>query len=312
MTSPPRSMLFLMLLLVAGGTAGRAWSADTPQATSLFGQPLYTPAPSPEALAKYQAAKDDYEADSGNADKLIWYGRRAAYAGRFDEAIRIYSVGVRKFPQDARILRHRGHRYITTRQFDKAIADFEKAYGLIAGKKDEIEPDGAPNARNIPLTTLGSNIRYHLGLAYYLKHDWKKALRFYGEEIRLADNDDRRIAADYWYYQILRRMGDDKKAAAFLKTVPEKPDLIENETYWRALRLDKGEITEAEATKDGAKDPAGVAVAYGAANYHLIRGDKSGAFQRLNAIVDDTAGWAGFGYIAAESDLAFYKARATK
>ncbi len=312
MTSPLRSMLFLMLLLAAGGTAGRAWAADTPQATSLFGQPLYTPAPSPETLAKYQAAKADYEADLGSADKLIWYGRRAAYVGRFDEAIRIFSEGARKFPQDARILRHRGHRYITTRQFDKAIADFEKAYALIAGKKDEIEPDGAPNARNIPLTTLGSNIRYHLGLAYYLKHDWKKALRFYGEEVKLADNDDRRISADYWYYQILRRMGDDRKARDFLKTVPEKPELIENETYWRALRLDKGEITEAEATKDGAKDPAGVAVAYGVANYHLVNGDRKGAFERMNAIVDDTPGWAGFGYIAAESDLAFYKARTPK
>lgn len=310
MTSPLRSMLFLMLLLVAGATASRA--ADAPQATSLFGQPLYTPAPSPETLAKYQAAKADYEADPGNADKLIWYGRRAAYAGDLKEAIRIFSEGARKFPQDARILRHRGHRYITTRQFGKAIADFEKAYALVAGKKDEIEPDGAPNARNIPLTTLGSNIRYHLGLAYYLKHDWKKALRFFGEEVQLADNDDRRISADYWYYQILRRMGDEKQAAVFLKTVPEKPDLIENETYWRALRLDKGEITETEAMKDGAKDPAGIAVAYGVANYHLISGDKAGAFQRMNAMVDDVSGWAGFGYIAAESDLAFYKARTGK
>lgn len=304
--------MFVALLLAAAGIADRAGAADTPQATSLFGQPLYTPAPSPEALAKYQAAKADYEADPGNADKLIWYGRRAAYAGQFDEAIRIFSEGARKFPADARILRHRGHRYITTRQFDKAIADFQKAYALIANKKDEIEPDGAPNARNIPLTTLGSNIRYHLGLAYYLKHDWKKALRFYGEEIKLADNDDRRIAADYWYYQILRRMGDDRHAAAFLTTVPEKPELIENETYWRALQLDKGEITEAEAMKGGAKDPAGVAVAYGVANYHLINGDKAGAFQRMNAMVDDTSGWAGFGYIAAESDLAFYKARQGK
>ena len=307
-----RLTMILALFMMIGGVLDRAGAADLPQATSLFGQPLTNPAPSPEAQAKYLAAKADYESDPGNADKLIWYGRRAAYAGDFQEAIRIFSEGVRKFPQDARILRHRGHRYITTRQFDHAVADFEKAYALIANKKDEIEPDGAPNARNIPLTTLGSNIRYHLGLAYYLKHDWKNARRVYGEEVKLADNDDRRISADYWYYQILRRMGDDKRAAAFLKTVPEKPDLIENETYWRALRLDKSEITEAEAMKDGANSPAGVAVAYGVANYHLISGDKEGAFQRMNAIVDNTAGWAGFGYIAAESDLAFYKARKAK
>ena len=95
MTTPLRAMLFLMLLLVAGAATGHA--ADAPQATSLFGQPLYTPAPSPETLAKYQAAKADYEADPGNADKLIWYGRRAAYAGDFKEAIRIFSDGVRNF-----------------------------------------------------------------------------------------------------------------------------------------------------------------------------------------------------------------------
>ncbi len=311
MTQLPRLMMFVALLLVAVSMAQPAGAADAPQAISLFGQPLYTPPPSPEAQTKYQTAKADYEADPGNADKLIWYGRRAAYAGRFDDAIRIYSEGVRKFPQDARILRHRGHRYITTRQFDKAIADFEKAYALIAGKKDEIEPDGAPNARGIPVSTLDGNIRYHLGLAYYLKHDWKNALRLYSEEVRLADNDDRRIAASYWVYQILRRMGEDRKASAFLKTVPQKPDLIENEAYWRVLRLDMGAITEAETQKDGAKDPSGIAVAYGVANHHLFGGDKSGAFKRMNDILD-TSGWADFGYIAAESDLAFYKARTTK
>ena len=52
--------------------------------------------------------------------------------------------------------------------------------------------------------------------------------------------------------------------------MPENPDLIENETYLRALRLDKGKITEDQAMKDGVKDPAGMAVAYGVANYHLI------------------------------------------
>ena len=98
-----RLAMFVTLLMVAGH--GRAGAAETPQATSLFGQPLTTPAPSAETQAKYQAAKKDYEADPGNADKLIWYGRRAAYAGDFQEAIRIFSDGVRKFPADARILR---------------------------------------------------------------------------------------------------------------------------------------------------------------------------------------------------------------
>jgi hypothetical protein len=42
--------------------------------------------------------------------------------------------------------RHRGHRYITLRCFDAAIADLEQASKLIKGKPGEIEPDGLPNA----------------------------------------------------------------------------------------------------------------------------------------------------------------------
>ena len=49
--------------------------------------------------------------------------------------------------------RHRGHRYISIRQFDRAIVDFEAAAGLIEGQENRIEPDGLPNTQNIPLTT---------------------------------------------------------------------------------------------------------------------------------------------------------------
>lgn len=298
------------LLLAAWGlVVQKSAAADAvPEATSLFGKSLYSGAPSAAALAKYQAAKADYEADSGNANKLIWYGRRTAYLGRFNDAIAIFSEGAKKFPMDARILRHRGHRYITTRQFDKAIADFERAHALIAEKKDEIEPDGAPNPRGIPVSTLNGNIRYHLGLAYYLKQDWKNARRLYAEELKFADNDDRRIAASHWYYMILRRMGANAEAAAFLRTVPEKPDLIENQAYLQVLRFDKGEISEDEAMKDGLDSPSGMAIAYGIANWHLYTGDRNGAFMRMNRIVDGR-GWGDFGYIAAEADLAAYKAR---
>ena len=61
--------------------------------------------------------------------------------------------------------RHRGHRYVSIREFDRAIADLEYAATLIEGTEDEIEPDGMPNAMNIPVSSLHSNIWYHLGLA---------------------------------------------------------------------------------------------------------------------------------------------------
>ena len=53
-----------------------------------------------------------------------------------------------------RFPRHRGHRYISIRQLDNAISDFEHAASMIDGQPNEIEPDGMPNARGIPVSTL--------------------------------------------------------------------------------------------------------------------------------------------------------------
>ena len=87
-----------------------------------------------------------------------------AYLGDYKKAIKIFSEGIEKFPEDARMYRHRGHRYISLRKLDLAIADLEKAAELIDGKEDRVEPDGIPNARGIPVSTTNRNIWYHLWL----------------------------------------------------------------------------------------------------------------------------------------------------
>jgi tetratricopeptide (TPR) repeat protein len=120
------------------------------QAISLLGDTLYAPELPPEVLADREAqlaeARADYEADPANADALIWYGRRTAYLGDYRTAIAIYSEGIEKHPTDPRLYRHRGHRYISVRRFDAAIADLERAASMIAGREDEIEPDGMPTS----------------------------------------------------------------------------------------------------------------------------------------------------------------------
>src|SRR5690349_16959693 len=128
--------------------------------------------PTPEA--KLAEAQEALRKNPDDADALIWVGRRTAYLGRYQEAIEIFSQGIAKHPEDARFYRHRGHRYITVRNLGPAIRDFEKAAALIEGKPDEVEPDGLPNAKNIPTSTLQSNVWYHLGLSYYLQGDFEK------------------------------------------------------------------------------------------------------------------------------------------
>jgi len=186
-----------------------------------------------EARAQAQLTPD-------SADAVLWLGRRIAYPGDYKEAIEIFSKGSAKFPKDARFYRHRGHRYITLRCFDDAIADLEKAAKLIKGKPDEVEPDGLPNAQNIPTSTLQSNIWYHLGLAYYLKGDFKKALKAYDECVKVSKNPDMLVATVHWLYMTARRSGNEKKAAKALALIVGEPQIIENPDYYRLIKLYQG------------------------------------------------------------------------
>jgi hypothetical protein len=68
---------------------------------------------------------------------------------------------------------------------------------LIANTPDQIEPDGLPNARNIPTSTLQSNIWYHLGLAHYLRHDFDRALDAYRKCLAVSKNPDGVVSASH-------------------------------------------------------------------------------------------------------------------
>jgi len=191
---------------------------------------------------KLAKAFDEYTRKKEDADSTIWLGRRTAYLGNYKDAIRLFGKGLVRFPNDARLWRHRGHRFITRRCFDEAISNLEKAAELIAGKPDQVEPDGIPNAKNTPVSTLHTNIWYHLGLAYYLKGDNLKAEHAYQEGLKAAKNDDMKAAFIYWQYMTLRRLGKDSEAKKLLETIPENTTVIENADYLKLIEMFKGKV----------------------------------------------------------------------
>lgn len=267
------------------------------------------PVLSDEAAKAYEAnlaiAREAYNKNPNVAEELIWYGRRTGYTGEYKEAIRIFTEGIRKFPNDARMYRHRGHRYITLRCFDDAIRDFETAAKLIKGRPDSVEPDGMPNARNIPTSTLQSNIWYHLGLAYYLKGDFKKAGHAYAECQKVSKNNDMLVATVYWRYMTLRRSGKAKEAKRLLDSLPKDLEVIENEDYLKLIKLNRGEDRPEDllSTIQGDANTLGSAsLGYGIGNYFLYNGDRERAMTVFRKIVEGNQ-WASFGYIAAEAEL---------
>ena len=230
-------------------------------------------------------------------------GRRAAYLGRYQEAIQLYTLGIERHPDDARLYRHRGHRYITTRQIDNAITDLEHAAWLTDGNADEVEPDGLPNARGIPTSTLQSNIWYHLGLARYLKGDYAGALEAYLQCLAVSSNRDMEAATRYWLFLTLERLGQADEASAVAAAVASDWDIIENHSYHRLLLLYGGEGSLAEVLSDEPGTIANTTAAYGVARWYAMQGMQSEAQETFEAILA-SGQWPAFGYIAAEADLA--------
>ncbi len=298
-------MITLLLVLVTTQQAERK-----PEATSLLGKPLYAAEQPAEARAKLEenlaAAKKEFDKDPANADAAIWVGRRTAYLGRFRDAIDVYSAAIARHPSEPRLLRHRGHRYVSVREFDKAIADLSKAASLVANRPDEVEPDGQPNSRGIPTSTLKTNIYYHLGLAHYLKGDFAKAADAYGHCMEHSKNADMQVATAHWQYMTLRRLSRDDAARKVLAPISASMEVFENGSYHKLLLMYKGETTpEAlmETVKKGGLD--GATIGYGVANWHFYNGRKDQARQILQQIVDANATqWASFGYVASEAELA--------
>lgn len=255
---------------------------------------------------KLASAKEQYEKDTADADAIIWYGRRMAYLGNYMEAITIFSKGIALHPGDARLYRHRGHRYITVRCFDKATKDLNKAAQLIKNKPDEVEPDGLPNARNIPTGTLQSNIWYHLGLAYYLKGDFKEAGKAYAQCLKVSANNDMYVATANWYHITLLRFGKYKEAKQLLATIDPEKELIENWDYLRILLLYKQDVdfTDPLLLLNENTTLGSSTYGYGLAMYCLLK-DKAhqNAKKVLQKIVSGNQ-WASFGFIAAETELA--------
>jgi tetratricopeptide (TPR) repeat protein len=296
----------------AGSTASArpdgAAMAQRPEALSLLGRPLFRPALPPETRAKLQAdlaqARVRYEANPRDADAIIWLGRRHAYLGEYRTAIDVFTEGIEKHPNDPRMYRHRGHRYITTRQLSRAIADFERAAELVRDRPDEIEPDGAPNRYNTPVSTLQSNIWYHLALAHYLQHDFERALPAWQRALELSKNDDMLVASADWLYMTLRRLGRTDEAAQLLQRISPAMRILENDAYHRRLLMYKGLVPPDSLLRVDTGDAVQVATyGYGVANWHLYNGDRHAAETLFRRILSGP-NWAAFGFIAAEAELA--------
>lgn len=281
------------------------------EALSVTGEP-YFQQEFPARLLKRRerelvAAENNYNQYPDSLDYIIWYGRRLAYLSRYKDAIDIYSKGLELYPESYRLYRHRGHRFITVRKFDLAISDLEKAAFYSRSYEVRAEEDGISNAINKPLTTTQFNIWYHLGLAYYLKGNYDKAVSAFKKCMEASDNDDLLVATTDWLYMTYRKIGNKSAATALLEPIHDEMRIVENHSYHKRLLMYKGEIEPTEllnvsVTDDPDSQLALATQGYGVGFHYLVNGKLDEAREIFENVVS-TNYWPAFGFIASEVEL---------
>lgn len=262
-------------------------------ATALPAQRSVSPGSLDSALAAVARAPNDLNA-------IIWHGRFVGYTGDFARAVGIYTAAMATRPDEPWLLRHRGHRYLSMRRFDEAIADLQRAYDLTRGRADEVEPDGMPNARGIPTSSLQSNIRYHLALAHFLKGEFAAAAKMWEEDVGAAANLDSRVAATFWWVLALARAGEMDRARAALAPIRADWEIIENGSYHKGLLWMKGELTDTEIRAAMTSSAERQAIGNGIAQWQMAMGRREQAGAAVREILA-TGPSASFGFLGAEA-----------
>lgn len=270
----------LVLSLMAVPDAATSVEAPArPELISPLGAKLYAKPDVKNAVAE---AEKKLAADPTNVDLLIALGRAQVSVLRLHDAIETFTRAIELAPENARLYRLRGHRYISSRQFDRGVADLERAAKLSDKEFD---------------------IWYHLGLGYYLKRDFARAAEAYTKARDFGTKDDNVIAASNWLYASYRRLKKTAEAARALERIRPDMNVQEDKMYFALLLLYKGLKQESEVFHAQLTDMEAATIGYGIGNWHLYNGRPARAKEVFQKIVAGKE-WSAFGFISAEVELA--------
>ncbi len=305
------SPLFPVFLLAVFSCAPKQEQQDTntdptsAEAVSFSGQPLFAPKADSVTRHKADSVITAIKDKGGLSEEdYIRMGQQLVASNRFKAAVDVYSEGLQKFPNSFKLLRHRGHRYISIRQLDKAIIDLNRAEELIRDQPDVPEYDASGNITG----TYQHWIWYHIGLCYFFNQAYIQAAPAFEKCLEASRNNKNIVGTSDWLYNMYMRLGEKEKAMKLLDPITPDFDTDREHPYFKRVMLYKGVITPEELV-DVNQDPAKMSVSdvtkmYGLANWYAYQGDKEKAMNLYQKIVQSENGWPGFAYAAAEKELA--------
>jgi tetratricopeptide (TPR) repeat protein len=270
----PWSLLTVPLVL-SGATAaparGQAVEYRSPAGIEYRAQPDTGP------IARAESA---LAADPRNVGLIIQLGIAQSGARRYREAIETFTRGLTLAPDNALLYRWRGHRYLSVREFDKALADLT-------------------HGAQLDSTIYG--IWYHLGIVRFARGDFSGAADAFARAQPRAPDAGELAGATDWLWMSLSRSGRGAQAQAMLDRHPDSLPVAN--AYARRLRLYRGQIgIDSVVTAADTGDIDVATLSYGVGDWLLVRGDTTHARDWFQRSVR-SGGWPAFGFIMSEVEL---------
>ena len=259
----------------------------TPQG-DVFRSQRTTPAITNTITAARTALGNDWR----DVNKVIALGVAQSGARQFREAVTTFTRGLQALPPNApprdvaMLLRWRGHRYLSVREFAKADADL---------------------TRGLALDSTNYGVLFHLGVLRFLQGRHADAAALFTRAQPLAPDGGERAGSTDWLWMSLARAGRLADANAMLaKRIDQQADpkpAPPGYAYVSRLRLYRGDISPEQLITDDETDDVNIStLAYGLGNWYLVRGDTANARKAWERAIN-SGGWPGFGFNVAEAEL---------
>jgi Flp pilus assembly protein TadD len=218
--------------------------------------------------------------DPKNVERFIQLGVAQSGARQFREAIQTFTRGLAVAPNDPMLYRWRGHRYLSVRELDRAMADL---------------------TRGFQLDSTNYGVLYHLGIVRFVRGDFAGAADAFRRAQPRAPDAGELAGSTDWLWMSLMRAGRKADAEAMLARRPDS--LPVDNAYARRLKLYRGEVKPDDVfTPADTADVQVATLSYGLGNWYLVRGDSTRARQYFERAIQ-SGGWPGFGFIVSEAEL---------
>ena len=263
-------------MLVAASVPAAAAASQSVQYRSPEGVE-YRAWPDTGAVARAEQA---LAVEPGSVERIIELGVAQSGRRQFREAIATFTRGLAAAPDHPLLYRWRGHRHLSVRELDLALADLSRGYALDS-------------------TNYG--ILYHLGIVRFVRGEFALAADLFRRAQPRAPDAGELAGSTDWLWMSLARQGRGSEAQTMLERRPDS--LSVSNAYARRLRLYRGEIgPEQVLTPADTGDVDVATLSFGLGNWYLTRGDTANARGWFERAVR-SGGWPAFGFIAAEVEL---------